>query len=509
MARTRRFWLKHGGRRNKVALGDPFFEEGAAPPDTAYRALSPQEEAESLARWKAAQLRERNRVAPTAGELSTVAIMAAALLALMRMERVSPLDGSRQDSERLAEVEGGSRVEQFVSPLFAELSTENDGLSGSPAAPGTNLADAGVGATILGPFRYLPGTAGTSGPLVEDRPEGVTVRAATAGYFAGTAAAEVVSAASAASRAVTDADAQRAAALPIEAGADGALTDAPATTERAWQAETERLVAIASSGDTAAPPPATPESVWTQLTLRWGHTAPSSPSDLPDQAGSTPSAPVEGPGNSLPASSQAPGRSEESAMPALLAAGPGQQAPQDAPDNSGSAPGLAEVLPPGRAKQEEGPGDSESPPVVANLLPPGLGKQEEGPSNSGNAPARSGLLPPGLAKRQEADAGAQEGGLLAALPPGLAKRQESDEDEDDDQLLAALSPGQQRQNERAAAQMEDDDHRGRGPLHDDVVFIPFNNERGGPEDVGPHAPVDPLLEPRIFAAVPAALDAIL
>ncbi len=144
-------------RLHPQTLDAPFFEPGKPPPPPPEPKLSAREEAESLARWERAKRRQLRPDAPTARELGTLGIFAAALLGLNAAERL--LDAETERAEHAAAPDRLDGV-LHLTATPEELALYGSGWSWAPGAPFGAAGGGGAGAEDPGPYRMAPGSGG-------------------------------------------------------------------------------------------------------------------------------------------------------------------------------------------------------------------------------------------------------------------------------------------------------------------------------------------------------------
>ena len=142
------------GMRSRDTGGEdaPFFENGPPPAFTAH------EEAESLRRWQSEKRRQDKPDAPTARELTMLGGLAAALLGLQMAERVV-----REESGGAPEAQ--TAAHHAFGWDFPTTSAEEDlALAANAWTQAGGEFATGVGAAVMGPFHFMPGTAGLEDP---------------------------------------------------------------------------------------------------------------------------------------------------------------------------------------------------------------------------------------------------------------------------------------------------------------------------------------------------------
>uniref|UniRef100_UPI0022EB07E2 hypothetical protein n=1 Tax=Falsiroseomonas oryzae TaxID=2766473 RepID=UPI0022EB07E2 len=162
MAFVRRVWISRASGGG--AADAPFIEERPARPQPARRMFTAHEEAESLARWHRARRHLLRPDAPTAREITTLGIFAAALVAMRAAERAwefGPVEGADAAGDP-ASGQGDGRFAAFLEDL---ASTTGVSWRWTPD-PGPDVVGSGTGAEVAGPSRLVPG--GSAGSVVTE-----------------------------------------------------------------------------------------------------------------------------------------------------------------------------------------------------------------------------------------------------------------------------------------------------------------------------------------------------
>jgi hypothetical protein len=407
------FTKRAGMRRDQAAGADAPFFEVPPPAPVPKPVFSAREEAESLARYQHARHRAAAPDAPTMRELTSLGILAAALVGLSTAERAAILAGD--------EMAGGEAAPADATPYLAEAASD----IAFAWQPAMNWRSAeGIGAVVEGPFRIAIGSAAVPDAAVAAPPSVLRPAPTTSGEAPAIQAApsQASSAVAANGPSILVAEPTEVAALPQERGSAGPDAPPPAAA---------RPSEVAFQDAAAAPSSA----AWRVDPVRADH-------DTPHAAPSAPSR-----------SEPAPAHDIAAVQPPSLDSTP------DTTPGDATLPALevAATVPPGLAKpegepaepsREGGPGGSHDaiPAVdVAAVLPPGLARRDGEPAE----PAAKGhdaatpedlpaldvaaILPPGLARREgeAADPAAKAGAphddgaaieVAGGLPPGLAKQ---------------------------------------------------------------------------------------